>query len=315
MDKIVFVFNKFYVSLIKEVKSNTTSELKDIVRKHYKAIDKLSSEYIEFYLTNYENKEVLKGISIDKIIELTSSPETIWNLYYILSSLALVYKEYQESDNVDDVNILSTNVLEILTKIQKGESVTDDISTILQDDIQDLLSKIKVEPPKAASPDPENPFSNMFKGMEDSKICNLAQEISKEIDVNNIKLDSTEDIMKLLDFSSSNNVMGDIIKKVSGKIHEKIANGDLKQEDLFGEAMSMMSQMNMGGGGGGMGGMAGMAGMMGNLFNNPMMGEMMKMAKKGKAKPNPEVFKGASSRDRLRQKLEKRRANVNENKL
>ena len=46
---------------------------------------------------------------------------------------------------------------------------------------------------------------------------------------------------------------------------------------------------------------------LGNLFNNPMMAEMMKMATKGKAKPNPEVFKTASSRDRLKKKLDERR--------
>ena len=46
MDKIIFVFNKFYTSLIKDVKKNTNDDIKNIIRKHYKAIDKLSHEYI-----------------------------------------------------------------------------------------------------------------------------------------------------------------------------------------------------------------------------------------------------------------------------
>jgi hypothetical protein len=187
--------------------------------------------------------------------------------------------------------------------------------------------------------------------MENSKICNLAQEISNDIDVSKINIESPDDIMKLLDFSSSNNIMGDIIKKVSSKMHEKISKGELKQEDLFGEAVSMMGKMSTGatggskagGGGGGAadpfaglasmmsglsgaggaGGLASMmsglsgaggggtpdiASMMGGLMNNPMMAEMLKAAKKGKVATNTEALKGASSRDRLRKKLEERKS-------
>jgi hypothetical protein len=36
---------------------------------------------------------------------------------------------------------------------------------------------------------------------------------------------------------------------------------------------------------------------------------MKNMGNKGKVRPNPEVFKKASSRDRLRKKLEERRKN------
>ena len=380
MDKIIFVFNKFYTCLIKDVKKNTDDKLKDIIRKHYKAIDKLSAEYIEFFISScnsqfnesveeLEKYEILKDIKLGDILPVINEnqdKEVFWNYYYILSVLALVYVEYkkEESENKDNdevkinpVDILSQGVLDILAKKQKGDDVTDDISVILHDDIQALLLKIKqvvlesgasgstgasgsaadatkdgnADKSKSAEP---NPFMNLFKGMEDSKICNLAQEISNDIDVSNLKIDSSEDVMKLLDFSNSNNIMGDIIKKVSSRMHDKISNGELKQEDLFGEAMSMMSKMNMGGGGGGgagggaggsfgglaglmnmMGGMGGGAGggggglaeMMGGMMNNPMVSEMMKAAKKGKAKPNPEVFKGATSRDRLRKKLDEKR--------
>jgi hypothetical protein len=364
VEKIIFVFNKFYTCLIKDVKKNTDDNLKDIIRKHYKAIDKLSPEYIEFFISSCNSKfnesveelekyEILKDIKLGDILPVINEnqdKEVFWNYYYILAVLALVYVEYkkEESENKDTnevkinpVDILSQAVLDILTKKQKGDDVTDDISVILHDDIQALLLKIKqvvLDSSSSSSSSTKdkttepNPFMNLFKGMEDSKICNLAQEISNDIDVSNLKLDSSEDIMKLLDFSNSNNIMGDIIKKVSSRMHDKISNGELKQEDLFGEAMSMMGKMNMGGGaagggaGGSFGGLAGLmnmmggaggagvgggggglAEMMGGMMNNPMVSEMMKAAKKGKAKPNPEVFKGASSRDRLRKKLDEKR--------
>lgn len=315
MDKIVFVFNKFYTCLIKDLKKKES--LKERIRKHYKAIDKLSREHIDFFLDEFEegllepNKEkcVLRDIKLQEAVDATGQDQDVfWNYFNILSALALVKKEYDAEDaDEDNVNVLADSVLSILNKTQKGESVQDDISVILQDDIQEILKKVKkVEletvQDGATPPPSDNPFMNMFKGMENSKICNLAQEISNDINVGDMKMDSPEDIMKLLDFSSSNNIMGDIIQKVSSKMHEKITNGELKQEELFGEAMNMMGKMNLGGMAGGLGGL-------GSMFNNPMMSEMFKMAKKGKAKPRSDVFKSASSRDRLRKKLEERRKN------
>jgi hypothetical protein len=312
MEKIVFVFNKFYTGLIKDVKNNTNDDLKTKVRKNYKAIDKMSSEYVDFFLTGGDFKEpldherfVLKDITIKEAvdaIEAENDKEVFWNYFYVLAVLGLVYKEYKDATaDEETVDVLGKSVLEILTKKQKGEDVSEDASNILHDDIQAIIGKIKRvdlggDVPKPEGAPCENPFTSMFKGMENSKICNLAQEISNEVDVSKIKADSPEDIMKLLDFSGSNNIMGDIIKKVSSKMHEKLSNGELKQDDLFSEAIGLMGKMSGGNGGG-----------LGSLFNNPMMSEIFKMAKKNQVKPKSDP-RGSSSRERLRKKLEERRA-------
>ena len=89
---------------------------------------------------------------------------------------------------------------------------------------------------------------------------------------------------------------------MSSKIHDKINTGELKQEELFGEAMNMMNMMKGGGGGGGM------ADLMSGMFNNPMMSEMFKSMKKGKAAPRQDVMQKAATRDRLRAKLEQRKS-------
>ncbi len=326
MDKTVFVFNKFYACLIKDLKKQEV--LKEEIKKHYKAIDKLSKEHIEFMLEEFDgkfvepdvSKSILKNISMKMAldnIESDADKEVFWNYYYILAVLALVAKEFEIAEEKEDESlvILANSVLEILGKIQKNADVTDDIAVILHDDIQVLLPKIKhvavsTSAPSTSTDSNENVFASLFKDMKDSKICNLAQEISKDIDISNIKVESPEDIGKLLDFSSSNSVMPSIISKVSSSISQKIQNGELKQEELFGEALNMMSKLGVNGAGsGGLGGMGGLGGIA-SLFQNPMVNEMMKQAKKGKAKPNPEVFKNASSRDRLRKKLEERRKNA-----
>ena len=146
-------------------------------------------------------------------------------------------------------------------------------------------------------------FGSIFgESAKNSKIANLAKEISEEIDVSSIKIEKPEDIMKMMDFSSSNNVMGDIIKKVSSKITDKIQNGDLNQQDLLSEAMGMMSMMG-GKGGGAFGGL-------GDMLNNPMVAEFMKSMKKGKPmNTRTDLVNLSSTRDRLRRKLDEKNKN------
>lgn len=355
--KIIITFNKFYSSLIKDLKASNDG-VKSIIKKNYKIIDKLSEDYIVFYNEQFGNvlsiltadtidndllndKFIVKGVTIKSVIDTITNDtdrKVFWNYVYILTSLLLIKREFDSvsEEESEQTEQLFDKVLSILSKVQSGDDYQLILDEILDDDIKILLSKIdnfhaQKEIPETSIGEGEETTNdnNPFGKMENSMICNLAKEISNEIDVSNLKVDKPEDILKLMDFTASNNIVGDIIKKVSSKIHDKISSGELKQEDLFSEAMSMMSMMNMGGGkggkGGGMGGMAdmmssmmgggaggsgGMADMMsglGGMMNNPMMAEVMKAMKKGKAVPKPDAFKKESARDRLRAKLNARK--------
>jgi hypothetical protein len=282
--KIIITFNKFYSSLIKDLKASN-DDIKSIIKKNYKIIDKLSEDYIVFYNEQFgdilntltadtidnellNDKFIAKDITVKSVIDTITNDtdrKVFWNYFYILTSLLLIKREF---DNVSDeeseqTEQLFNKVLSILSKVQSGDDYQSILDDILDDDIKILLSKIdnfnvEKEVPNE-SPASEDNNNNPFGKMENSMICNLAKEISNEIDVSNIKVDKPEDILKLMDFTASNNIVGDIIKKVSSKIHDKISSGELKQEDLFSEAMNMMSMMNIGGGkGGSMGGMADM---------------------------------------------------------
>ena len=329
-NRILIAFNKFYSNFIKDVKT-THPDIKVTIKKNYKVIDKLSSEYILFFkshlsefLTNiinddilelyskdeFKNKNVIKGLTIDDIvskIENDIDKQVFWNYLYILTVFLYLKNELETTEDKTQIETLFTTVITILAKIQEGTETDSLINDILDDDLRKLLTKIhKFKDDSSTSKEESSMPNNPFENMQNSMICDLAKEISNEIDVSNINIEKPEDILKMMDFSGSNNLVGDIIKKVSTKIHDKISTGQIKQEDLFGEAMSMMSSLNMGGGsGGGLGGLGGL----GNLFNNPMMGEMMKAMKKGKAVPKQDAFKKSSARDRLRAKLAEKNKN------
>lgn len=354
--KICYMFNKFFSSFIKELKG-LDEGLKTIIKKNFKVIDKSSDEYYTLFWSNVASHmklfvegddlsnneevasvEIVQGITIGDAVKALKGDDlhTFWNYINILIIFAYLYTDSksassEEDNKKSDTYHLFVKVVKILSMIQNSQDPSAELEDIIDDDIKHLLLKIKVfdgtnediKIDDASTP----PSSEFLQSIENSKIADLAKEISKEIDISNISIEKPEDVAKLMDFSGSNNFIGNIVSKVSTKLTEKISSGEIKQEDLLSEAMSMMSMLNGGAGGaggpGGMGGIAdilkGMGGLggLGSMMNNPMMSEMMKMAKKGKVATkntggtrrssgnsgNPPV----STRDRLRKKLEDKR--------
>lgn len=335
--KVVYTFNKLYGNFLRDIKG-VNDDVKRRVKANYKVIVKSSPDHITFFWggfskhaqnidpSNIELLEVgvFKDIPLGDILSSVGESDVVmvWNYVYMLCALSMIYNEPSsvEADVEDVINIddepscepeptdeedVNASVFDRIVKVfgatLRGDDVTNDLSEFDDDNIRSVLSKlVRVDrnddaaPPLVDGPDaPMDDIMNMFSSLENSKICNLAKEISKEIDVSNLKIDSPQDVMKLMDFSNGNNMLGNIIGKVSSKIQEKMSNGEIKHEDLLGEAMNMMGMMQKTGAGGG-------------LFNNPMMAELMKGMKKGKAVPRADVLKKESTKEKLRRRLEER---------
>lgn len=371
--KILFLFNKFFINFIKDLKASD-DELKTTLKKHYKVIDKSSSDYITLFWTGLSKYselissseikdlesneelggvEIVTGLKVSEILKALSddTKKVFWNYIYTLSVFSILYNDNSD-DEVDNVeastsvegvsddagdnndkeddeaslkdmvnealeendkenqNVAIFNkVVEVLGAIQKGSVNPEIFDDIMDDEVRGLLMKIKSLEAQSKVDGMEKEsgegidFGSMFGNIgQSSKIANLAKEISDEIDINNLKIEKPEDIMKMMDFSGGNNVMGDIIKKVSSKITDKISSGELKHDELLNEAMGMMGMM-----GKGMGGLGGLGGL-GDLLNNPMVNELMKNMKKGKPmQTKTDVVSKQNTRDRLRKKLEERR--------
>jgi hypothetical protein len=268
--------------------------------------------YTEFLTNKEADLKVCKEFSESK--QTDKIPETIDEVQDDL-------KDMSSSSTNTGTFLLFLKVVKILSMIQNSQDPSAELADIIDDDIKSLVSKIKVfdvvnediKIDEAADTMPVPP-KDFLESIENSKIANIAKEISQEIDISNISIEKPEDVAKLMDFSGSNNFLGNIVSKVSTKLTEKISSGEINQDDLLSEAMSMMGMLN-GGGAGGAGGIAdilknmGGLGGLGGMLNNPMMNEMMKMAKKGKvATKNTGGSRrsSVSTRDRLRKKLEEK---------
>lgn len=348
--KFLYVFNKLFSSFIKTIKE-FSEDLKPLIKKHYKVIDKSSTQYYEKFWNSVESRwndlvncevlhevEKLDEVEIANELSLNSvfasvkpeDKEAITSHIYLLLIFAYLYteisreseqetEEQNETSSATDSATLFNSVVELLNLIQnnKKESAEykDLLETVVDEDVVKLVSKVTIvsgQVPKqfTASSAEGNPLE-FLQGLENSKIASLAKEITSEIDLSNLSIDKPEDITKLMDMSEGNNFLGNIVSKVSNKLTEKLNTGELKQEDLMSEAMSVMGALNNGDGLGGllknMGGLGGL----GDLMSNPMMAEMMKMAKKGKVQSRntggSRKGSGMSTRDRLKKKLDERR--------
>jgi hypothetical protein len=150
-------------------------------------------------------------------------------------------------------------------------------------------------PPASASS-----LASLLPGLkEDGLICGIAREISDEIlsanpgeanattllnELQNVSLSDPSQILQALSGSgTSSGAIGDVVRRVSSKIHAKLASGQIGQQQLMEEALGLLASS-----GGGLGGLLGSLG--GVAATHP-----------------PAVVRSATARARLRAKLEARR--------
>jgi hypothetical protein len=263
--------------------------------------------YLEYYFRHclpYANKitsceesglldmNILHGVKFGDIYKKTfpiTSKHAIWrylHTFYLLvqsyPKLDRIIEKYKDNENIDRIKQSLANHDENLRNIMNSsakfaEEIIKEQAKPTEDgkmpDISSFLNGMD-----------ENKFESEFLN---SKIGNLAKEISEELNGDDLKcMENPDDLMKNL-LSGEGGGLGNIIQKVSSKLQNKMKNGELNEEALMKEATSMMGMLNPafskmagGMGGGGMGGM-------GNLFS--MMGGMMGGGggkKKKSKKPN-----------------------------
>ena len=270
--KILYTFNKLSLDFIKELKKQH-DQLKVHIGKKYRTFDKSSDKYLEKFWENipedvkpmffidissdlessliHETKlkdwDLLNELTLAQITKLVSDDNygIVSNYVYMLYLFAHLYKDTELSeDQLDDIFKSSLKVL---------GNPDECIVEVIDDDIQNIWNNMTAYKTKVES----------FDMFENSKIGQLAKEITEEIDIDSI---NPEDLMNMNnlfgDQSGSPNILGDVISKVGASIGKKIQNGDIKQDDLIKDAMSMLGQM---------GGNNPFASMFGADFMNDMM--------------------------------------------
>jgi hypothetical protein len=237
----------------------------------------ISNEFIQAYeddilgFDNVKQLNILKDISVVQIVPIINDQEhDVLKCYlYILYLLTRIYEDvlcYVDEDrdpsDIADEKITALNYLfnKCMKQINAHEYVVDlgeEVDDIIDDDLKILIENIfksrshvkesimKYDNGELDGDENTNSFDEALDFLHNSKIGELAKEISSEIDLNNININKPDDIFNVdAMFSGNNNAFGDIIKNVGSKIAGKIQNGDIKQDELMQEAFTMMSKIN-----------------------------------------------------------------------
>jgi len=296
--------------------------------------------YSEDLLVNQEILDIclLKDISVKDIVDVVQECEkdVLKSYLYILYMLVHLRTDESQLDTIEKVNecefLFKTSMRLANSTSTDSIDMQKELDDIIDDDLRSLIENIYESRKNMTKAlinssyevdeditDQNDMFKSAFDMLNDSKIGELAKEISQDIDISGLNMDNPE---QLLNFdamlSGKNTALSDIIGKVGTKIAGKIENGELNQEDLMKEAFSMMSKLNgnnfMEDMMGAMGGKGGMGDMMGAMSG---MSEMMKAMNGDKHNDsdddigyevaNTEKSRKAKKQTQLRKKLEERR--------
>jgi hypothetical protein len=275
--------------------------------------------------------EPLPGVPFSAIVgeNVTLLRRSMNTYLFIFAALSATHAELTNEASADTSDALAVSVLRALSAAQSGK----EIDNILLDDIAMLLVKVgeaqALERVEAFGEDDEGPFAGLMKSLGGSKIADMASEISKEIDLSGVAGQNPKDLLSFDKLGDSSSMLGNIVSKVGSKIQAKLANGELKQDELLGEAVGFLKAFEgtagKGGGGGLAAALAAFSGGNGKLDIGSLMGalggggeggggidmgslvgEVMKAAQGMKAVASP-----SPTHERLRRKLEKKKAEPN----
>lgn len=287
MTTSTFVFNQYYIDLLKKIKiiarkykdkSETAKSVLKSIKDNYTTLDKSSDEYIIFIKENIS--------------------EEVWESYIALENDDNINEWFKVNE---DVNVFNNITLKDITKLLRDNylchhyctvfyifrqelsvEITEKIVKILQSiSNKELLNEIEDEKILKLIKRLEEIRNKNIKeksgidmnGIEDTSLGKLAKEILEDIDIDKLQKSMGEngDILKAIGDPDSG--FSDLISNVSKKMATKMANGELKQENLLQDAMKFASMMP------GMFGNSGAAGAAGAAGANEMpdMSSMMNM--------------------------------------
>lgn len=291
-----FVFNQYYIDLIKRLKSSAkklkeANELEKIdlgrkvskaIRENYVTLDKSSDEYVKYvtdtvtpaFWASYVNLDInnmddaniwfaqddIKDTEFFENISIENMRKLLNDDYLCHHFLTVLYIFKNE---------MSDDELKTIIMVLQGtdkEVTVDNITNETYRNMLQRLNDMKMQRIKKKS-------GIDMKGIEDTTLGKLAKEILEDVDIDKIQKSIGEngDVLKAIGDPDSG--FTELITNVSRKMANKISSGELKQETLLQDAMKFASVMpGLFGGAGGAGG-AGKSG----PANMPDMSAMMSM--------------------------------------
>ena len=257
LNKILKDMMKDLLTTFPELADNLDVNLKNIlcdenvedsvenVRNHLKS--KLPERFFDILYENndmFENEEndlaFLPGIDFSVLWRENISDntrKTIWKYLQLL--LFTTVNDVSNEDTFGDTAKLfqAINEEEFRTKL---ESTIDDIQSMFNDSSNNM-GEISGNTNIPDAGKIHEHVSYMMNGKIGLLAKEIAEETSKELDIDLENVDSVNDVFKKL-FKNPANLM-DLVKNVKTKLDDKLKSGDIKESELISEATELMGKM------------------------------------------------------------------------
>ena len=254
------------------------------------------------YLFGREDEQLFYQYLVkNKKIQYKQGAKYLESLTEVLNSI--VYKDdndkyvlnqefldcYDNCENKDKYQVIVDNIDSIMKTFEENDEESTEEEDLEEDNDSKDSNDADVE--SGGSSGNEMPEMPNIPGMpnidflKNSKIGQLAEKISQNIDVNNLDSENPADLMKAL-FSGEGGNKGiqNIVSQVFSQVQETMAdeNSGFNENDLANEAQQFLGSMgkNMGG----MGGLGNIAEIFGNMNDFEDGGSVPKTSKKSKKK-------------------------------
>jgi hypothetical protein len=256
--KIAYAFNTFFLNFIADLKENDAT-IKEEIRTVYKVFDKFSLEHVlhfnrEADACRDDSNGAIKPFvkcdqTLDDIIARVGEDDvdTVKSYVVIFRILGHMYAD-SDKHTTETLNMILKRIHQIRNRdenITYDEILDEALASLLKDldGVVAAASTVRIDLNDIASAKGPSVPEDAFHLFENSMIGNLAKEISEEINIKDLNVSDPSELLNLENLTNSNNVLGQIVSKVSTKIQSRINSGNLCQSDLVSEAMNLMGMM------------------------------------------------------------------------
>jgi hypothetical protein len=269
-------FNKIFLELCDDLGNVIPELLPYIDNARNRVKDKISTKYyLEYFFRHclqYSDKitkcdadglgemNIIHGIKFSTVYKNSTQSSSKHALWRYLHTFYLLLQSYPKINNIIEKYKDNENIDEIRKNLNNHDENLHNIMNSSTKFAEDIIKEQLKEQENGKMPD----ISSFLNGMDEkkfednflnSKIGNLAKEISEELNADDLKcMENPDDLIKNL-MSGEGGGLGNIIQKVSSKLQNKMQNGELNEAALMKEATNMMGILNpavskMAGGGG-----------------------------------------------------------------
>lgn len=290
MERFTTNYIKFYDS-VKEITPELFEENKPtlpesqnekvnfFVKNWYPHMKEVSNGNLKYFEDNKINPSVFNNLNfLDIVAKLSDkNKNVIWEYLHTLYALSISSEQVKENFCSNEVNEIEGFDGEMLTQVKEAiNNFPEFVSNMVS------WKRERHEIEEKGEKKEKNTFDE--KAFEGSSIARIAKEISDEINPEEVlnlgdDMKNMDNPMKLFQSllsgdGNNENGIGKLMTTVVDKLKNKMDSGEVSQEDLLNESMSMLQSMGGGSPGNSRGGGPDMAGMMQMMQGLSGMGDL-----------------------------------------